>query len=148
MEVTKSVRASMRLIGRLYLEYKKLIPMKEHGVRTMYTRKHFQALREAINILTDRDTDGNSDNAPIKYGLKNNLYHLLCITTTFLRGSYLEKEGREAEAQEVQMFEKVLKLNEMVIFADFVELRSAVCSRLTLFNARRGVELSRLKIRL
>ena len=30
----------------------------------------------------------------------------------------MEKEGREAEAQEVQMFDEVLKLNETVIFAD------------------------------
>lgn len=191
MEVKKSVRASMRSLGKLYLEFKSVHPKESTDVSDLFDRENFADMRRAVRTMTDTE-----EGCGIKYGLKNNLYYLLLNAATIIKGSFLEQKGSEVKADEIDRFTTILKLNRLSMFGDatyninrsrqerlrlpsrlpieddvealrvytvstvkklsdtyshtsqseFIKLRNAVCSRVTLFNARRGGEPARLKI--
>ena len=195
MEVRKNVRSQLRVLGRLYAEFKdKEFNTAPENASAMFVRKNFPQLREAVQQLCEKDTDEDS-RVSVKYGLKSSLYYLLINSANIIKGGYLEKD-QEEEADEIDRFLAVLKLNQHIIFGDaryhinqsrqeklrlptrlpdedgliklkqytiekiqelcdsfvlftyheFIEVRDATCARLTLFNARRGGEPSRLKV--
>jgi hypothetical protein len=120
MEVKKCVRASMRNLGRLYLEFKQQMPAdEESSARDMFNRDHFSKLREAVRIMTDKENSTDDpDVVNIKYGLKSSLYYLLINSATIMKSSYLETKGEEKLAEEVEYFISVLKLNQNIMFGD------------------------------
>ena len=194
MEIKKTVRASMRMLARLYLHFKEEKP-DSCEVKDLWNREYFYALRTEVNKMSEKESEAMHE-ADVKYGLKNNLYYLLLNAANFLKGSFLEKKGEESSADEMERFITVLKMNQNLLFGDakyfinkarqerlrlpsrtpqeedihklkhytvskiseltgeyefigkheFVLLRNSVCSRLTLFNVRRGGEPCRLKL--
>ena len=120
MEVKKSVRTSMRMLGKLYISFQEHMPEGQttNGARDMFDRENFQTLREDISNVTNKCTTKDPDDPGIKYGLKSNLYYLLLNAATILKGSHLEKKGEEKLAEELDHFMVILKLNENVIFGD------------------------------
>ncbi len=185
----------MRLLARTFIIFRDLSSDTcALSVKDMFDRNNFNLLRRAVSKLAQKEPE---DSTEIKYGLKNTLCHVLQNTYSFLKGSYLEEKGREADAEEMQRFIDVFNVNKVLMFGDpmyhrniarqerlrlpsrmplednlqklksktvavikelldqytvitkheFVRLRNAVCSRLTLFNGRRGGEPCRLTVR-
>lgn len=117
MEVKKMVRANMRMLARLYIIFQEHVgDLQDLTVRDMFDRTHFNVLREAVTIFTTKESpEGECD---VKYGLKSNLYYVLLSAATFIKGSLLEVKGKEADADEMQRFIEVLKMNQMLLFGD------------------------------
>ena len=191
-ETKKSVRATMRLLARLYLECKS--EEAAFQFRDLFDRYKFGTLRQGIESITS-----NPNKEEIKYGLKESIYYALTSGAEILQANYLEQLGGDEAAREIESFLRVLKANQHLVFgdakyhinkarqeklrlpsrtpdeadlqvlrdynmdviqrfdnfdsydivgkSDFVSLRNNMNCRLTLFNARRGGEPSRLTIR-
>lgn len=187
MEVRKSVMNNMRLLAKLYISFKDILPISK-TFEDMFQNKHFDILEQAIDNITRPD-------GGLKHGVKRDLQYLLENTQEMLIGMYAQREEDDKVAS-IERFVKVFNLKKSIIFADatyainfnrqerlrmpeqqadeveveklrqhiknkinnlcspytligrheYIELRDSLCSRLTLFNARRGGEPSRLKI--
>lgn len=189
-ESRRTVRAEMRLLAKLYLEFKEEEGAPEStNAAVMFNRRHFSILERAIESISTRsDQDGS-----LKYGTKYKLYYILRNSALIMKATYLTRQEDDS-AQEVDYFMDVLKLNQnsilgeasyeinkarseklrmpeqiaseddVKIFRDFIchkiekltgnvsdvesfiPLRNALCARLTLYNARRGNEATRMKL--
>ena len=188
-EVRKSVRTTMRMLARLLECFRRKIGSSVH-TEEMFHRKNFEHLCEAVRELSAKDDD------EIKYGLKHNLYYTLTSSAEILQAITLQKEPDVEKSKEYELFLKVLRMNQNLVFGDskyqinkarqerlrlptrcpeeehieelrdyllrridqlsciysqidqhtFVDLRNCICSRLTLFNARRSNEPCRIKV--
>lgn len=193
-ETKRSVMTDIRTLAKVYQEFRSLKKSNlstELDIQEMFQRENFEILSEAILHHT------STPDGKLKYGLKNNLYYMLQRASRILEGRALTTVGADKMAKEMRHFQKVLKHNENLLFADskyainmarqerlrlpnrvppdeavgklrnyavtriqaicelpredldknlFIELRNLTCSRLTLFNARRGGEPARMKI--
>ena len=201
METRKTVMASMRQLGFLFLAFKAVdsqvtLSNQANGSATepnaseMFQRKNFLRLESAIEAFT-KNNDGS-----LKTGKKISLFYLLKKAAKILKGTYLVQDN-ESAARDVENFVQVLDYNSSIVFGDttyelnkskntnlrkpqrmpeeadiqkvrqhniqvvqrltsdeymvwdqhdFKALRDAVVCRLTLYNASRGGEPSRMTL--
>ena len=81
-KVRKNVMSSMRTLARLAIEFKNRMQSDKENcenVKTLdiFDRANWSSLAEAINTITTNNEADEQGAAPIKYGLKNNIYYLL-----------------------------------------------------------------------
>ena len=127
-ETKRTVRGRMRLLGRLYLGFKKMygeqsevtLPQENHNAGDMFHRGAMLILGRAINTLCEKDEIQDNDVYGLlseKSGLKIAILNLLKLVAKYLTGYYLMKR-KDDSAQQVVDFLKVLKYYEDDIFGD------------------------------
>ena len=115
-EVKRSVRVSMRMLTRLYFEFRKVfqeITQEEfENIEDMFMGENFHVLSRVVDKITQKDGD------EIKYGLKYNFQYLIQSTAETLKGEYLMSPGEETKVTEVSYFLEILALNKHSVFGD------------------------------
>lgn len=89
----------------------------------MFIRKHFDILREAINMNTAETT---STETTMKAGLRQNLYHLIVKASKIIWATHLKNKDDDT-AREVDYFEEVLKLHKNIVFGDATYILNQNC---------------------
>ena len=189
-EVEKRVRLSMRLLSRLYIQFKEelqeLSEVKSNDASDMFKITHLKKLIQAIETIS-----AGEDNT-IKCGLKVQIQNLIKESGKIIQAHFLV-EGKDDDASAVSNFMKVFGVVEKEVFHGalyqlhqkrnkstrkpanipdddvinqlnqymkmvtspasisfelpanvFTKVRDATCSRLTVYNGRRGGEPARL----
>ncbi|KAJ8018163.1 hypothetical protein HOLleu_43996 [Holothuria leucospilota] len=173
-EVRKSVMTDMRRLAALYLGMQKAeeelgeLPAKEGNVSDLFKRTNFPHLEISISNYTSSEI---SEPNSVKAGLKLSLYSLLKSAAKIVKGTYLIEDKDELSNNQRQIKlrkpEALPQEDDVRCWRDYtvqrmecitydqlefwdlhryVELRDLVVCRLTLFNARRGGEPSRLLV--
>ncbi|XP_065675843.1 uncharacterized protein LOC136092052 [Hydra vulgaris] len=168
-EFQNSVRNDMRRLSHLYSHFKnydvKPIYCNEAG---MFFRQNFSSVMLAIEVYTDTYSENQ------KPGLKAALFYLVSSSAKKCMENFLAQDNDDS-AKSISDFLVLLQLRKEEIFGDatydlnerrnislkkpsklpiesddlhaYVELRDAACTRIVLFNGRRGGEPARLLLR-
>ena len=128
-ETKRTVRGRMRLLGRLYLGFKKLyakqsevsLPQVMNNAGDMFHRDAMLILGKTINKICEKEGEFEDDDVygmlKEKNGLKIVILNLLILAGKYLIGYYLMKR-KDDSAKEVVDFLKVLRYYEDDLFGD------------------------------
>jgi hypothetical protein len=112
-EVVKSVMGDMRLIARIFCNLKLEVPDEVilNDASAVVTVAYWRYLKDVIDTLTSKDDRA----APVKHGLKMNIYYTLVKFADALIGDALENKQ---PTEDLEAFKKILKHHQNSFFGD------------------------------
>ncbi|WAR20331.1 hypothetical protein MAR_002169 [Mya arenaria] len=140
MEIRKSVMSDMRLLARVYIEFQETSVdylVGHHNINR--NDKKVVELEKFIKTLEFHKDIVFGDAA---YAIELNRLERLRVPENRL----IDEDVEALRNHTLQVIKKITSTFTFIGVHEYILLRDALCSRLTLYNARRGGEPSRLKI--